>query len=265
MPQKWCVRSTAVFIFLLYHAKLLQHTMLQSQAADVEKGSTLISTPRSPPQKGDSASSLNIPTAKAQRQDPSHSSPDSSPSSASSEEQLVLRDKSNVMLRQANGPQEYQSDKLASNPQQMQDVVHNEEPAFEALQLESPQQQASPKEYLDTDQSPVTQLKQHPSQHQHHSQQQHQQQHHSQQQQQQIEIKPLPQQIQQAASIQREASGGLFSQTDGTWSLKQIVLFSLLPSRLLAFLHLGIPGGLASSVQSAAGEITTAMAGVLGA
>lgn len=48
------------------------------------------------------------------------------------------------------------------------------------------------------------------------------------------------------------------------WSTRQLVVFSLRPSRLWAFLGLGIPGGLASSVQSAASEVTTAMAGVLG-
>ena len=48
------------------------------------------------------------------------------------------------------------------------------------------------------------------------------------------------------------------------WSTRQLVVFSLQPSRLWAFLGLGIPGGLASSVQSAAYEVTTAMAGVLG-
>ena len=48
------------------------------------------------------------------------------------------------------------------------------------------------------------------------------------------------------------------------WSAMQLVAFSLRPSRLWAFLGLGVPGGLASSVQSAAYEVTTAMAGVLG-
>ena len=48
------------------------------------------------------------------------------------------------------------------------------------------------------------------------------------------------------------------------WNSRQLVAFSLQPSRLWAFLGLGIPGGLASSVQSAAYEVTTAMAGVLG-
>ena len=48
------------------------------------------------------------------------------------------------------------------------------------------------------------------------------------------------------------------------WSTRQLVVFSLRPSRLWAFLGLGIPGGLASSVQSAASEVTTAMAGVIG-
>ena len=45
---------------------------------------------------------------------------------------------------------------------------------------------------------------------------------------------------------------------------RQLVASSLHPYRLWAFLGLGIPGGLASSVQSAAYEVTTAMAGVLG-
>lgn len=45
------------------------------------------------------------------------------------------------------------------------------------------------------------------------------------------------------------------------WSL---VLVSLSPQRLWAFLSLGIPGGLGSSVEGAASEVTTAMAGILG-
>lgn len=54
------------------------------------------------------------------------------------------------------------------------------------------------------------------------------------------------------------------TEADEQWSTTQLVLFSLRPARLWAFLGLGIPGGLASSVQSAAGEVTTAMAGILG-
>ncbi|DBA90828.1 TPA: hypothetical protein ACH3X1_004030 [Trebouxia sp. C0004] len=82
--------------------------------------------------------------------------------------------------------------------------------------------------------------------------------------QQQQHVKPLPLQIQQAYSLGKEASAVSLVSADGVLSIKQTVLFSLHPLRLWAFLGLGIPGGLASSVQSAAYEVTTAMAGVLG-
>ena len=75
---------------------------------------------------------------------------------------------------------------------------------------------------------------------------------------------PAPAHSQQATGLDKEASAVSFMSSDGEWSFKQLVLFSLYPSRLWAFLGLGIPGGLASSVQSAAYEVTTAMAAVLG-
>lgn len=43
-----------------------------------------------------------------------------------------------------------------------------------------------------------------------------------------------------------------------------LAVASLAPRRLWAFMSLGIPGGLASSVEGAAAEVTTALAGVLG-
>ena len=46
--------------------------------------------------------------------------------------------------------------------------------------------------------------------------------------------------------------------------MSSLILVSLLPRRLWAFLRLGIPGGLQSSVESSAAEVTTALAGVLG-
>lgn len=83
-------------------------------------------------------------------------------------------------------------------------------------------------------------------------------------QQQQQHVQSAAAQSQQVTGLDKEASAVSFMTTDGEWSFKQLVLFSLYPSRLWAFLGLGIPGGLASSVQSAAYEVTTAMAGVLG-
>ena len=49
--------------------------------------------------------------------------------------------------------------------------------------------------------------------------------------------------------------------TADRWTL---LFESLSPRRLWAFLALGIPGGLASSVESSAAEVTTALAGILG-
>ena len=57
------------------------------------------------------------------------------------------------------------------------------------------------------------------------------------------------------------AATGSQQQTARGWAL---LFESLSPSRLWAFLALGIPGGLASSVESSAAEVTTALAGILG-
>ena len=78
-----------------------------------------------------------------------------------------------------------------------------------------------------------------------------------------------PQQVQEQQQQQQDASGKVTPTLQSVknieeWSTRQLVVYSLRPSRLWAFLGLGIPGGLASSVQSAAFEVTTAMAGVLG-
>lgn len=83
----------------------------------------------------------------------------------------------------------------------------------------------------------------------------------------------MPQQLQEQEQEQQDSAAASSAkvapmlqsvENDEEWSTRQLVVYSLRPSRLWAFLGLGIPGGLASSVQSAAYEVTTAMAGVLG-
>lgn len=64
-----------------------------------------------------------------------------------------------------------------------------------------------------------------------------------------------------ASTQHLHAATGSQQQTAKGWTL---LFESLSPSRLWAFLALGIPGGLASSVESSAAEVTTALAGILG-
>lgn len=59
-------------------------------------------------------------------------------------------------------------------------------------------------------------------------------------------------------------SGGGMPGGKEFWTVGELCANSLAPSRQLAFLQLGIPGGFQLSLEAGSFEITTAMASILG-
>ena len=134
-----------------------------------------------------------------------------------------------------------------TSQQQQQGHDHSAPPPSPVLHgIEQHQQPAKGKHWLTQEQ--ILPRKEAPLQHHNQHPQQQQQQH----------------QLVESHTSRQAGAVSHVTEADDQWSTTQLVMFSLRPSRLWAFLGLGIPGGLASSVQSAAGEVTTAMAGVLG-
>lgn len=222
-----------------------------AQEGDEEKGS---SKQQGVPQKGDSASSLRAAYTK-DTWEGSDQSADSSteqqPALHYSAPELEARGDQSVPLYQAEMHDTRENEDAGENRQDLAGQTSKEHEqellAAPSLQAQQSQDELSSSDHPDSsDQVSISA------------------QHLPQQLQQQEHVKPLSLQIQQAYSLDKEASAISLVSADGVLSIKQTVLFSLHPSRLRAFLGLGIPGGLASSVQSAAYEVTTAMAGVLG-
>ena len=206
------------------------------------------------PQKGDSASSLRGAYSKGSRDN----EPDGSLTVSTSTEQSEDNDNSGESWRQTQvHSAQREGEELLQDNGQLLGLLQHGQPNQQFQLQESDGSQQSQDQQLNQDVSAYIPQHRQQSEHLH-------QVPFSDEQQQAPQMQPVSAQIQQAVGLDKEASEVSLMQSDGTWSLKQIVLFSLLPSRLWAFLGLGIPGGLASSVQSAAGEVTTAMAGVLG-
>ncbi len=229
--------------------------MLGLQDGDEEKGSSREqSAPLLQPQKGDSASSLRA----AYTKDAWEGSDQSAASSAEqqsavhySAHELDAHGDQSALLHQAEMHDNQENEDAGGHRQDLAEQASKHQSqellADAPMQAQQSQDELSDSDHPDSsDQVSISA--------QHLPQQLQQQQH----------VKPLPLQIQQAYSLDKEASAVSLVSADGVLSIKQTVLFSLHPSRLWAFLGLGIPGGLASSVQSAAYEVTTAMAGVLG-
>ena len=225
------------------------------QEGDEEKGnSRQQGAPLLQPQKGDSASSLRAAYTK-------DSWEGSDQSAASSTEQqpavhhyapeLQAHGDQSALLHQAETHDSQENEDAGEDRQDFAQQASKHQ-SLELLADAPMQAQQTQDELSDSDQPDSSDQVSMSTQHL------------PQQLQQQQHVKPLPLQIQQAYSLDKEASAMSLVSADGVLSIKQTVLFSLHPSRLRAFLGLGIPGGLASSVQSAAYEVTTAMAGVLG-
>ena len=219
------------------------------QEGDEEKGS---SRQQGVPQKGDSASSLRAAYTKDiwEGSDQSaDSSTEQQPALHHFGHELDAHGDQSAPLHQAE-MHDNQEDEVSG--ENRQDFAQQASKSQELLAEAPMQAQQSQDELSDSDQPDSSDQVSISAQHL------------PQQPQQQQHVKPLSVQIQQAYSLDKEASAVSLVSADGVLSIKQTVLFSLHPSRFRAFLGLGIPGGLASSVQSAAYEVTTAMAGVLG-
>ena len=223
--------------------------MFGLQEGDEEKGS---SRQQGVPQKGDSASSLRA----AYTKDTWEGSDQSADSSTEQQpalhhfgHELDAHGDQSAPLHQAE-MHDNQEDEVSG--ENRQDFAQQASKSQELLAEAPMQAQQSQDELSDSDQPDSSDQVSISAQHL------------PQQPQQQQHLKPLSVQIQQAYSLDKEASAVSLVSADGVLSIKQTVLFSLHPSRFRAFLGLGILGGLASSVHSAAYEVTTAMAGVLG-
>ena len=215
------------------------------------------------PQKSDSASSLRGAYTKDNWEGSDHSPASSLPSDQQSAYHSTLElqpgphsDQSEP-LHQAELHETQQEDKVGQHHQHMGGEGQMQQ-AQQQVQASVPSQlsrdELSDSDDLDSSDQPLLQQQEGHKQSDEGLEPGQQQQH----------VQSAAAQSQQVTGLDKEASAVSFMTTDGEWSFKQLVLFSLYPSRLWAFLGLGIPGGLASSVQSAAYEVTTAMAGVLG-
>ena len=226
------------------------------QEGDEEKGSSRQQgAPLLQPQKGDSASSLRAAYTKdaweGSDQSPA-SSREQQPAVHYSVQEPEAHGDQSALLHPAETHENQENEDAGGHRQDLAEQASNHQ-SQELLADALMQAQQSQDELSDSDQPDSSDQVSISAQHL--PQQLQQQQQH---------VKPLPLRIQQAYSLDEEASAVSLVSADGVLSIKQTVLFSLHPSRLWAFLGLGIPGGLASSVQSAAYEVTTAMAGVLG-
>ncbi len=229
--------------------------MFALQEGDEEKGSSRQQgVPLLQPQKGDSASSLR----EAYTKDAWEGSDQSAGSSTEQQpalhhfgHELDAHGAYSALLQQAETHDNQEREESGEDRQDLANQTSDRQ-SRELLADAPVQAQQSQDELSDSDQPDLSDQVSISAQHL------------PQQLQQQQHVKPLPLQIQQAYNLDKEASAVSLVSADGVLSIKQTVLFSLHPSRLWAFLGLGIPGGLASSVQSAAYEVTTAMAGVLG-
>ena len=228
--------------------------MLGLQEDDEEKGSSRQQgVPLLQPQKSDSASSLRPAYTKDAWEGSDQSAASSTDQQSAlhhSAHELAAHGDQSALLHQVETHDNQEYEDLGEDRQDLAEQVSKHQ-AQDLLAAAPMQAQQSQDELSDSDQPDLSDQVSISAQH---LAQQLQQQH----------VKPLPLQIQQAYSLDKEASAVSLVSADGVLSIKQTMLFSLYPSRLWAFLGLGIPGGLASSVQSAAYEVTTAMAGVLG-
>ncbi|DBA75631.1 TPA: hypothetical protein ACH3X2_009067 [Trebouxia sp. C0005] len=226
------------------------------QEGDEEKGSIRQQgAPLLQPQKSDSASSLRAAYTKDTWEDSDQSAASSTEQQSAvhySAHELDSHGSQSALLHQAEMHDNQGNEHFEEDRQDLaeQGSKHQTQELLVAAPMQAQQSQH---ELLDSDQSDSSDQVSISAQHL--PQQLQQQQQH---------VKPLPLQIPQACDLDKEASAVSLVSADGVLSIKQTVLFSLHPARLWAFLGLGIPGGLASSVQSAAYEVTTAMAGVLG-